>query len=196
LAIDAEAEDVFQRFSEAGYLREMATLISTAKRSMLGDHADAMVYTVSIWTDPDAAVSAISFDTIENSLEKIRQANEWTKKHYDRLMSEGEVDEAQLFLPQQEGRNCNPADFAFRNLAKLTHASFKRGWEQAKKEKCWNVLEPALLKVANLAHKEFSELRLRPDAQLGINSRRAWYDRHWPVVPNREVVPPGVSDDL
>jgi len=183
LAFDAEAEDVFQRFSEASYLREMATLISMAKRSMLGDHADAMVYTVSMWTDPDAAVSALSFDTIENSLEKIRQANEWAKKHYDRLMSEGEVDEAQLFLPQQGGRNCNPADFAFRNLGKLTHASFKRGWEQASKEKCWNLLEPALLKVADLARKEFSELRLHADAQLGINSRRDWYDRHWPVVP-------------
>ena len=151
LATSQKDQDVFQQFDETGYLDEMATLISMAKRTMLDIHADAMIYTISVWTDPDAAISAVSFDTIENSQEKIRQANEWAKKHYDRLMAEREFDEAQLFLPQHEARNCNPADFAFRNVAKITHASFKRGWEQARKEKCWNLLESALRKVADVA---------------------------------------------
>jgi hypothetical protein len=87
----------------------MATLISMAKRSMLSDQADAMIYTVSIWTNPDAGVSAISFDTFEDLQDKIRQSNEGVNMHYDCLIAEEEFDEEHLFLPQHEGRSANPS---------------------------------------------------------------------------------------
>jgi hypothetical protein len=144
------------------------------------EHPNTVLYTASIWTDPDAAVSCVSFDTREHSDEQVLRSNEWSRAHYERLMAEGQADEAKLFLPN-EGRNCNPADFLFRNIAKVKHASFESGWEQAAGDNCWDHLEPALHKVAARAAAAFSDLRLDRDAILGINSRRDWFDQHWPL---------------
>ncbi len=159
----------------------MALLVARAKQRMLNEHTYSIIYTVSIWTDPDAAASAISLDTYENSLDKISKANAWSKKEHNRLMAEGDVEMAKLFLPN-EGRNCNPADFAFRNLAEITHASFKPLWEEATKGQCWDQLESALTKVAEIGRVEFEELSLHPQAVLGINSRRDWFDSHWSII--------------
>jgi hypothetical protein len=168
------------RFDERTYLGEMHQLIGTATQVMMRQHPDAVVYTASIWTDPNAAVSCVSFDTREHSDEQVRRSNEWSRKHYDRLMAEGKPDEAELFRPNK-GRNCNPADFRFRNVAKVTHASFERHWEEAAGAACWNELEPALNKVAARARLEFSALRLDSDAILGINCRRDWFDQNWQI---------------
>ena len=158
----------------------MSLLIATAKRVMMSQYPDAVLYTASIWTDPDAAVSCVSFDTRENSNEQVRLDNEWSRKQYDRLMAGGRADEAELFRPNN-GRNCNPADFKFHNVAQITHASFELHWEQAAGDDCWDQLEPALEKVAEHARLEFSALRLESDAILGINSRRDWFDQHWQI---------------
>lgn len=177
---------MFRGFDEEAYLSEMDLLIRTAKRVMMSEHPDVVLYTASIWTDPDAAMSCVSFDTREHSDEQVRRDNEWSVEHYDRLMAEGECEEAELFLPN-EGRNCNPADFQFRNIASIPHVSFERHWESAAGAECWDQLEPALNKVAERAMSELSTLRLHRDAILGINSRRDWFDQHWPMSsPGRD----------
>lgn len=169
------------RFDQRLYLSEMELLILSARSQMMDRHSEISIFTINIWTDPDAALSAVSFDTRENSHAKINAANAWSKKHYDRLMSEGEMEEAQLFLPN-EGRNSNPADFAFRSIVTAKHDSFDEGWEEMAHEGCWNLLEPAILEVAESARKLFVDLRLDPHAELGVNSRRDWYDRRWLLV--------------
>ena len=171
---------MLHRFDEEAYLDEMGQLISAAKRKMMTDHPGALLYTASIWTDPDAALSCVSFDMRDHSEDQVRRSNEWSRKHYERLLAEGEREEAELFLPHA-GRNCNPADFRFRDIAEIRHASFEPGWEQAAGAECWDRLESALRKVAEHARSEFSSLPWHPEAELGINSRRDWYDQRWPL---------------
>jgi hypothetical protein len=162
------------------YFSEMKALIVAARSLMMDRHSEIPIYTISIWTDPDAASSAVSFDTRENSQAKVDAANAWSKKHFDRLMFQGEPEEAQLFLPN-EGRNCNPADFAFRSVVTARHGSFDEGWEELAGDECWELLEPAFLAVADSAREMFADLCLEPDAELGVNSRRDWYDQRWPL---------------
>ncbi|HZS07448.1 MAG TPA: hypothetical protein VFD58_21620 [Blastocatellia bacterium] len=145
---------------------------------MLTKHPDVRVYTISIWTDPDAAFSAVNFDTYENSVEQVEQANTFSKEQYDHLIAEGEYEEAKLFLPGT-GRNCNPADFAFRELAGMKHSSFDPLWEERTKGRCWNRLEPALLEAGELALSELADFNLHRDAELSVNSRYDWYDHTW-----------------
>lgn len=40
------------------------------------EHPNFIIYTASIWTDKDAKVSAISFDSKENALQKIEKSND------------------------------------------------------------------------------------------------------------------------
>jgi hypothetical protein len=166
------------RFDEQVYLAEMTALVVAAKERMKSEHPDIEVYTINIWTDPDAARSAINFDTFENSVAQVAQQNAWNKKHYDRLVAEGEYDEAQLFLPSAE-RFGNPANFAFTEIETIQNQSFDRAWEKESAGKCWDFLEPALLKIGGMARDMFSSLKLHPQAELSVNSRRDWYDHAW-----------------
>ena len=49
------------------YLVEMERLVDAAYVAFQGIPESPVVFTISIWTDPDAAVSVVSFDTLENS---------------------------------------------------------------------------------------------------------------------------------
>ena len=163
-------------FDDALYQIEMTRLLAEAAEALRRRDPGAVVYTISIWTDPNAAVSAVSFDTAENSAMKARKAEEWAARHHARLLAAGDHARAQLFAPRPGARNGNPADFAFRNLAEVEHHSFERGWETNTAGACWDVLEPALLEVRDRAPAVFATLRLHRDAQLGVNSRRDWFD--------------------
>ncbi len=75
-------------FNSKLYKEEMLGLINGAINKMKVTRADFEIYTVSIWTDPNACASAISFDSLENSKKRIQKTNEWNKKHHDRLIEE------------------------------------------------------------------------------------------------------------
>jgi hypothetical protein len=164
-------------FDEELYQVEMARLLTQAAEALRRRDPSAVVYTISIWTDPNAAVSAVSFDTADNSAMKVGKAEAWASQHHARHLAAGDHARAQLFAPRPTARNGNPADFAFRNVAEVEHHSFERGWETATGGACWDVLEPALLKVRDRALAVYAALQLHGDAQLGVNSRRDWFDR-------------------
>ncbi len=166
------------RFDEQTYLKEMRMLLLTAKERLKSEYADIEIYTINIWTDPQAACSAVNVDTFENSITKVEQQNAWNKKHYDRLIAEGKFEEAQSFLPSTD-RLYSPADFAFSEIEVVRHQAFDENWEEQSLGKCWDVLEPVLLKVGNMARQAFSDLKLHSNAELSVNSQSDWYDHTW-----------------
>ena len=167
-------------FKAVEYERELHALVERATSLWRSAPARPLIYTVSIWTDPNAGRSAVSFDTRANSNAKVEQSNAWSKTQYDRLMEEGETEEAELFLPN-EGRNTNPADFAFRNLVECAHSAFPDDWEETSEGRCWNELEPLLLALGKAMSSELGPLGVERDAEIGVNSRRDWYDKCWRI---------------
>jgi hypothetical protein len=160
------------------YLDDMRKLVDVAIATWKHTKNSDPIFTVSIWTDPDACVSAISIDTRSNSERCLKEANEWSKQHYDRLMAAGETAEAELFLPAV-GRAWNPADFEFSELESAEHTCFPRNWAEISDGTCWEQLEPALADVAQYAIARFADLNTEKGAVLGINSHRDWIDKTW-----------------
>lgn len=87
-------------FTSTRYLDEMSRLLADGAAALRTAHPDAVVYTVSIWTDPDAARSAVSFDTAEHSAEAVARSDAWSAKHRERLIAAGRHVEAELYRPR------------------------------------------------------------------------------------------------
>jgi hypothetical protein len=170
-------------FDERVYLREMALLLDQAVARMAGAFRETAVYTVSIWTDPDAGVSAVSFDTAENSAQKVAEAAEWSARYHDRYLAAGNLDMARFFAPAERARNVNPRDFAFPELATVEHRSFPKHWHEDTGGACWAQLGPALRRVQARALPRCAELRLSSGAELAINSAVDWYDHPLKIHP-------------
>lgn len=170
-------------FSSPAYLSEMRQLVTTAIAAWRNPSAGRRppIFTVSIWTDPDVRVSAVSIDTRQNSDAHVRRVNEYNRVHYDRYIAAGDADMAALFEAQAT-RNCSPADFAYREIVSCKHKSFPANWEAVSDGKCWDDLEPALRELAEWARHELRNLETESDAELAVNSRRDWYDATWPLV--------------
>jgi hypothetical protein len=165
-------------FDEQVYLKEMASLISAAKNTLKTKHPDIEVYSINIWTNPNAAISAVNVDTFQNSSTVVEQYNQWAKVQHDHWVAKGDLEVAKSFLPIQ-GRNYSVADFALTELEIIEHRAFDSNWESISQGRCWELLEPALLKAGELAKEIFANLRLHPEAELSVNSRRDWYDHTW-----------------
>lgn len=167
-------------FSEQKYLEEMQILVETAKDEFVKQHSDKVVYTINIWTDIDAEISAVNFDDFENSSLQVESLKDFFKRAYNQYVAEGDIEmsKVSLSLPPQS-RNINPADFQWREFSTIEHQCFGSDWEYKLEDECWDVLEPALLQVGAMAKAAFSILPLHREAELSVNSRRDWYDQSW-----------------
>jgi len=170
------------KFDERLYLAEMGSLLRTAKAKLVSEHADLTVYTVAIWTDPNAAVSAINFDSFENSRAVADRSSLWASKQHGHLLASGRKELAELFKPFEVSRNHNPADFLLCKFLVIKHHSFEHGWETNTRGKCWAELEPVLYKVGSFASEFLADLKLHPEAELGVNSHRDWFDTTWKLI--------------
>lgn len=166
-------------FDQDLYRREMDAMLQAAKAGLVAEYADLVVYTISIWTDPGAGVSAISFDTFENSEKAIKQLAEWAKPHYEQAVVEGDLDQAKLFEALVGKRNDNPAAFYLRAYRQTRHQSFSWNGQTEGGDDGWDLLEPALNDVGAQAAMFFKDISLHPEAVLGVNSRRDWFDTTW-----------------
>src|SRR5580698_10593831 len=101
------------KFKSAAYIAEMKQLVDEALEKVTRENPDFEIYTIGIWTDANAAASAINFDSKHNSDEKCQKSNEFNKKQNEYWTSQGDFEMAELFQ-QQLQRNCNPADFELR----------------------------------------------------------------------------------
>ncbi len=77
-------------FDKSLYHKEMTKMVDQAIQRLQIEKPTFKIYTVSIWTDPNAAASSINFDSKENSLKNVKKSNEWSKKYYDQHLSEGD----------------------------------------------------------------------------------------------------------
>ena len=105
----------------------------------------------------------------------IAYQNRQTAARRESLLASGNTDGAER-CRDQEGRVCNPADFAYPNVAERAHASMPIEWEDTSEGECWNILEPVMLEVRDLASRAFADILLDSDAELSVNSQEDWYD--------------------
>lgn len=170
------------QFHRARYLDEMRELAERAVVFFQQVHPATEVYTISVWTDADARHSAVAFDTFDNSAKFVAGLKAFAEAERAKLLAQGDAGLAahfERFL--RIDRNTSPADFQFRIVAEVANRSFPRHWEERSGGACWDELESALAEVARLTIPIFQRLRAHPQAELGVNGRRDWYDRRWPL---------------
>jgi hypothetical protein len=168
-------------FNEALYQIEMTRLLQDAADVMRRDYPTLVIYSVSIWTDPNAAASAVSVDTKENSNAKLSTLTAWAYARQAEALAAGDPELAVL-LGTLPPRNRNPADFVLREVTSAEHHSFPAHWNDASRGDCWRELGPALQMVRANALTVFSILPLHTDAELAVNSASDWYDAPVPLL--------------
>lgn len=166
-------------FNKNQYLSEMNALIDKAFERITSEYPDYKIYTISIWTDPNAATSSINFDSKTNSLKSVEKTNQWNKKYYEEHLANKDFEQAELFKPLIGSRLCNPANFDFRDFEEFKHNSFKKNWEEKSFGKCWTKLNPALLEIGSIAFLKADKLNLEENFELAVNSDLDWYDKTW-----------------
>lgn len=165
------------RFDKDKYLSEMKGMVDKAVHRLKTEKQDFEIYSLSIWTDPNAATSSINFDSKSNSDLKVAKSTEWNKKYYDMYTADGDLDQAKLFEPIT--RNCNPADFELRDFEELSNSSIPDNWEENTKGECWDILEPALKEVGEYALDKIKNEKIHSDFEMSVNGRQEWYEFTW-----------------
>jgi hypothetical protein len=171
------------RFDEALYHDEMGRLLRAAQGTLVAEHPTIRVYTVAIWTDPEARLSTVSVDTRAHSDAQVAALAAWVREQQPLLLAAGlaEAAEAALRLPP---RNIRPADFALRDLVEVRHGAFGQptieGGPAELSAELWDELEPALERVGLAALQLLADIPLEPDAELGVKTRGDWYGRTRP----------------
>jgi len=163
-------------FDESLYAIEMSRLLDKAAEKVRTEYPSIVIYAISIWTDPNAAKSAVSIDTEENSKTRVASQRQWNANQLQRLVALGEQETAKLFELGDNARNCNPGDFELSQLVVIDHRSFNQGWEMTTQGACWKELAPALKRVQRRALKVFASFPSHDDSEIAVNSDRDWYD--------------------
>ncbi len=165
------------KFKQDVFFTEITTMVDKSVKELLENYPDFEIYTASIWTDPNGAISSISFDSKPNSDLIVVEANEWIKKQYDHFIAEGDVAQAKLFEPVS--RNCNPADFELADFKTITNQNMPKEWEENSEGECWEVLEPALKEAGEFAFTKMLKLKVHPHFELSVNGPNDWYETVW-----------------
>lgn len=167
-------------FTKENYLTEMKSMVDRAIERLKAEKPEFIIYTVSIWTDPNAAASSISFDSQENSDREVEQSNAFDKEQYEEYIAEGDLESAELFKPETwVQRNCNPADFELRDFEETNHPDIPTNWEYEKGGRCWPQLTPALKEVGNYAFERIQAMPVEPGFELAVNGKKDWYEKVW-----------------
>jgi hypothetical protein len=161
------------------YYKEMTAMVNKAIDRLQLEMPNFKIYTASIWTDPNAAVSSINFDSKTYSIKQVKQRNAWFKKYRSYHLVEGDLKMAALFKPNKGTRIFNPANFLLRDFELIRHKSFPRHWESNTNSRCWKKLEPALIEIGDYTFMLLKTLHLEKGFELSINSARDWYDKTW-----------------
>ena len=97
-------------------------------------------------------------------------------------MAQGNLEQAELFKPNDEVRETNPSEFDLSDFASIENTSFSENYAEYYSEECWETATPILLEVAQIAYKQVKEeLRVHPLFELAINGEEDWY---YPITPN------------
>ncbi len=171
--------NIFNRkFNRDIYIVEMKAMIDNAFDRITREKTNFEIFTISIWTDPNSSASSVSFDSKDNSDQKIQKSNEWNKKYFDQYIAEGELEQAKLFEPLTS-RNCNPADFELKDFIEIKNKSIPKNWEDKTDGKCWELLEPALKEIGEYAFNKIDSFKIHSDFELSVNGSQDWYEFAW-----------------
>lgn len=142
--------------------------------SLYGSDITEKVSQVSLWTDPQAAVTSVGFDTHENFvLLKQYQVNRYRSKNRDDLAAK--ITELQF---QGNPAEFKYADFCLVNNSELKHLSdFISETGQGSTEALGQI-NASLLKVVDVIadQKLLATLHSETEVLVGINSLYDWYD--------------------
>jgi hypothetical protein len=166
-------------FDQIAYIAEMKAMVNRSIDRLTQEKPDFEIFTVSLWTDANAAASSISFDSKGNSDKKVGESNAWNEKYYKQYIKEGDFAQAKLFEPTNS-RNCNPADFELRDFEEIDNESMPDNWEDETDGECWDILDPILQKIGEYAFEKLSQRKINSDFELAVNGRLDWYEFTWP----------------
>ncbi len=161
-------------------------MVDTAIGKLKAEQPGFVVYTVCIWTDPDAGVSSISFEDEEHSLLTVEESYQSRKQiydtHKDYLEQQFGQEYIQLLLSKGT-RNDNAADFRLRDYIEITNASISNLlWQKLEdKEEGWRQLTPRLHEIAEYALEKIQSLPLHEDFELAVNGSKDWYEFTWKI---------------
>jgi len=132
------------------------------------------VYQISIWTDVEAAFSAINFETKEHAQESVNQSVQW-------WLERGNVEEAQR--SSSEPYNGNPQDFKYKRFTEASHPALVAAIGSIElMETIQRALETELaVRLLEVVEKlivspEFEKLPKEPTVYIGVSSPDDWYD--------------------
>ena len=165
-------------FNRQQYIHEMMSMVDVAIERMKSERPDFEIYTASIWTDPNAAASSISFDSKTNSDLQAQKSNEWSKKYYDKYMAAGDFEQAKRFAPKEE-RNTNPVGFQLRDFSEINNSTIEMNWEENSEGACWEDLDPCLKEIGSYAFNKIIQLNVHDQFELSVNGSEDWYQVIW-----------------
>ncbi len=168
------------KFDKEQYLTEMKLMVNQAIDKLQKEIPDFEIFTISIWTDPNAAASSIGLESKLNSDKQVKASNEWSQKYYDQYLAEGDLEQAALFKPTGT-RNYNPADFELRDFVEIKNTSIENNWEENSGGNCWDELEPALKEIGAYAFSQVQTLKIHSEFELSVNGRQDWYEFVWRI---------------
>lgn len=155
-------------FDQDRYLREMQGLVDDAREKITMEAPSLEVYTVSVWTDPDAAFSAVSIDSYDHYQAQIERFSSARRAINEDLAKR---------MANSQSRITSPADFEYPEVLKIRNKSFPLNWNTDTHGQSWELLSPLLLQAAEYARQAFSVQKLHPDAEVGVNGRNSWYEK-------------------
>ncbi len=168
-------------FNKEIYIKEMTEMVNKAIERMKNEKPNFIIFTTSIWTDPNSTASSIGFDSKKNSLKNVEKSNEWDKKYYEEYLAKGDLEMAELFKPDEATRMCNPAVYDLKDFEEITNLSFPTNWESETKGNCWKELTPALREIGKYTFDQIKQLNLEDGFELSINNKKDWYGKTWKI---------------
>ena len=155
------------------YERRIVTLTSDGLDAFTAAAGNVKIYQVSIWTDLEARVSAINFETSVH-------AREYAEGYAQRLRSDKLHAQADEVL--RVSRSANPANFFFRDAAECYHPELeplrRHIYSKVKFAFADTYLAGRLLlaRKAVLASGVLSTVPHEDPIWFGISSQESWYD--------------------
>lgn len=142
--------------------------------SLYGSDSTEKVSQVSLWTDPQVAMTSVSFDTHENYvLLKQYQVNHYRSKNRDDLVAK-----INALKFQGNPAQFKHADFCMVNNSELKHLSDSISETGQGSQEALARINVTLLKVVDaiVDQKLLATLHSETEVLVGINSIHDWYD--------------------
>ncbi|GEM_PF-945171 len=157
------------------YEENVFSLLRAAVEDYLRQSSGEEVYQISIWTDPQTQVSAVSFETKKHAEEHISKWAQIFRQKY--------ADEETAARLEADGYNNNPADFKHSRLLERKHPELVAidGLDYryvTHQHAAGARISASLRKVVKRAREQnaLADLPREEIVWIGVNSPRDWYD--------------------